>query len=49
VKYEIAIIDRSYDAYCFLFGVSVHPKDANDDFLEINVHFLFLVLHIKIY
>tara|TARA_R100000654_G_scaffold14257_1_gene30812 strand:- start:26149 stop:26298 length:150 start_codon:yes stop_codon:yes gene_type:complete len=49
VKYEVAIIDRSYDGYCFLLGVSIHPKNNDDDFLEINIYFIFLVLHIKIY
>jgi len=48
-KYEVALIDRTYDGYCFLFGLTVHPKDDTDDFLEINIYFIFLVLHIKIY
>jgi len=49
VRYEVAIIDRSLEGYCFLLGATVHPKDELDDFLEINIYFLFLVLHIKIY
>jgi hypothetical protein len=49
VRYEVAIIDRSLDGYCFLLGATVHPKDELDDFLEINIYFLFLVLHIKIF
>jgi len=49
VRYEVAIIDRSLDGFCFLLGATIHPKDSEDDFLEINIYFLFLVLHIKIY
>jgi hypothetical protein len=49
MKYEIAIIDRTLQCYSFILGVSIHPKDNANDFLEINFYFLFLVLHIKIY
>tara|TARA_Y100000593_G_scaffold95076_1_gene199202 strand:- start:2974 stop:3123 length:150 start_codon:yes stop_codon:yes gene_type:complete len=49
MKYEIAIIDRSPQSFSFILGFSIHPKDAENDFLEINFYFLFLVLHIKIY
>ncbi len=48
-RYEISIIDRSISGFCFLFGFSIHPKDTENDFLEINFYFLFLVLHIKLY
>jgi len=49
MKYEIAIIDRTQQCYAFIIGFSIHPKDDENDFLEINFYFLFLVLHIKIY
>jgi len=49
MKYEIAIIDRTQQCYAFIIGFSIHPKDDENDFLEINIYFLFLVLHIKIY
>ena len=42
-------IDRSISGFTFIVGVSIHPKDNENDFLEINFYFLFLVLHIKIY
>jgi hypothetical protein len=49
MKYEVAIIDRSLQCYSFIIGFSIHPRDNENDFLEINFYFLFLVLHIKIY
>mgnify|MGYP003134201227 FL=1 len=49
MKYEVAIIDRSLQCFAFIIGFSVHPKDRENDFLEINIYFFFLVLHIKIY
>jgi len=48
-RYEVSIIDRSYNGLSFIVGVSVHPKDDENDFLEINFYFLFLVLHIKLF
>ena len=48
-RYEVAIIDRSLDGYQIILGISIHPKDDKNDFLEINFYFLFLVLHIKLY
>ena len=49
MRYEVAIIDRSVSGFTLIVGVSIHPKDNENDFLEINLYFLFLVLHIKIY
>tara|TARA_R110000744_G_scaffold270372_2_gene383554 strand:- start:2703 stop:2852 length:150 start_codon:yes stop_codon:yes gene_type:complete len=49
MRYEVAIIDRSVSGFTFIVGFSIHPKDHENDFLEINLYFLFLVLHIKIY
>tara|TARA_R100001530_G_C4316199_1_gene154439 strand:- start:905 stop:1066 length:162 start_codon:yes stop_codon:yes gene_type:complete len=48
-RYEVSIIDRSIDGFNFILGISIHPKDAENDFLEINFYFLFLLLHIKIF
>ena len=48
-RYEVAIIDRSLQSFSFIIGFSVHPKDDENDFLEINFYFLFLILHIKLY
>ncbi|QDP45762.1 MAG: hypothetical protein Tp1102DCM384591_4 [Prokaryotic dsDNA virus sp.] len=49
MRYEVAIIDRSASGITLLGGVSIHPKDDENDFLEINFYFLFFVLHIKLY
>jgi len=48
-RYEIAIIDRSIDGFTFIFGFSIFPKDYENDYLEINIYFLFLILHIKLF
>ena len=48
-RYEVAILDRSQSGYQFILGVSVHPKDDENYFLEINFYFLFIVLHIKLF
>jgi len=48
-RYEVAIIDRSLDGYQFILGISIHPKDDENDFLEINFYFLFIILHIKLF
>jgi len=47
--YEVRIIDRSASGFSFIVGISIHPKDKDNDYLEINFYFLFLVLHIKLY
>tara|TARA_R100001244_G_scaffold113143_2_gene83762 strand:- start:817 stop:966 length:150 start_codon:yes stop_codon:yes gene_type:complete len=49
MRYEVGIIDRSASGFSFIIGISIHPKDTENDFLEINFYFLFLILHIKIY
>lgn len=48
-RYEVAIIDRSVGGFVFMLGFGIHPKDDENDFLEINFYILFLVLHIKIF
>lgn len=48
-RYEVAIIDRSVGGFVFMFGIGIHPKDDENDFLEINFYIVFLVLHIKIF
>ena len=34
MKYEVALIDRSISGFTFIVGVSIHPKDNENDFLE---------------
>ncbi len=48
-RYEVSILDRSYNGFQFILGISIHPKDDENDFLEINFYFLFLVLHVKLF
>lgn len=47
--YEVAIIDRSVDGFSCILGFGVHPKDSENDFLEINFYIIFIVLHIKLF
>ena len=46
-RYEVALILQ--ESVSLLFGLTIHPKDYDNDFIEINFYFVFLVLHIKIY
>jgi len=48
-RYEVSIIDSSADGFSLILGISIHPKDVENDFLEINFYFLFLLLHIKLF
>jgi|TARA_R100001015_G_C4630410_1_gene192011 hypothetical protein len=46
-RYEVALILQ--ESVSLIFGLTIHPKDYENDFLEINFYFAFLVLHFKIY
>jgi|TARA_R100001163_G_C5041408_1_gene179476 hypothetical protein len=46
-RYEVALILQ--ESVSLIFGLTIHPKDYENDFLEINLYFAFFVLHFKIY
>ena len=45
MKYEVAIMNRSLQCFAFIIGFSVHPKDRENDFLEINFYFFFSITY----
>ena len=47
MKWELSIIDRSLIG--LLIGFSYFPKKDNDDYTELNIYILIIVLHFKIY
>ena len=47
MKLEFSIIDRSLIG--LLVGFSYLPKEDNNDYTEINLYLLIIVLHFKIY
>jgi len=46
-RYEVALILQ--ESIALIFGFTIHPKDYDNDFLEINFYLVFIVLHIKLY
>ncbi len=44
---EFAIINRVYDGP--LFGFTYFPLDDSNNYSELNLYLIFIVLHIKVY
>jgi hypothetical protein len=44
---EFAIINRIWDG--LLIGFTYYPMDNDNDYSELNLYLLFIVLHIKVY
>jgi hypothetical protein len=47
MKWELSIIDRSLIG--LLIGFSYLPKESKEDYTELNLYILIIVIHFKFY